>query len=158
MANYRIMTGAKLYYATITSGTVGTYTQIKGLNNIPDIGQAPNNVEATTFDDLTYNAYVTGLQDVDTLEFGYNLEDPSTTANINVVYGLKAATGDPIYSWKLEYANGITVVFKSKCRYTFVGGQAGDLAQFNLVLTPVDGFDISMPTTTGVKETKVIKD
>lgn len=154
MPNYRIMTGAKLEYAPITQSGVGTYTKIAGLNNIPDIGQAPNNVEATTFDDLIYNAYVSGLQDVDQLEFGFNLEDPSATANINVVHGLAHAEGDPIYSWRLTYNKGITVTFQSKCRYTFVGGNAGDLAQFNLMLTPMNGFDIAMPATNKAVEAK----
>lgn len=147
MADYGIMTGAKLEYAEITQGTPGTYTKIVGLNNIPDIGSAPDNVDATTFDDLVYKSYVMGLQDVDTLEFGFNLEDPSATANIKVVHDLATDDDDPVYSWKLTYNKGISVVFKSKCRYTLVGGQAGDLAQFNLVLTPLDGLTITVPSS-----------
>ena len=143
--SYAIRTGAKLEYATISGETVGDYNQIKGLNNIPDIGSEPDKVEATTFDDLVYRSYVTGLQDVDTMTFGFNLALPNATANIKVVYDL-CATGNK-YSWKLTYASGITVVFVSKPSYTLVGGAPNDLTQFNLNLIPEGGFTISVPST-----------
>ena len=142
---YAIMTGAKLEYATISGDTVGTYNQIKGLNNIPDIGSEPDKVEATTFDDLVYRSYVTGLQDVDTLTFGFNLASPNANANIYTVYTL-AGTGN-VYSWKITYASGITVVFRSKASYSLTGGAPNDLTQFNLNLTPMGGFTITVPST-----------
>lgn len=150
-AEYGIMTGAKLEYCTLDSSgaipSTPTWNKVVGLNSIPDIGSNPDTVEATTFDDLVYRSYVTGLQDLDTLEFGFNLETPGATANISVIYGLATASGDPGYGWKLTYASGITVMFISKCRYTFTGGAAGDLTQFNLNLTPQDGLTITVPTT-----------
>lgn len=152
MADYKIMTGAKLYYCTLnTSGEIPstpTWNQIIGLNNIPDIGDAPETVEATTFDDLVYNAYVTGLQDVSDLEFGFNLEMPNANANIYTVYTLATASGDPAYGWKLQYASGITVTFISRCRYTLTGGAPGDLTTFNLNLTPMNGLNIVVPSST----------
>lgn len=148
MAEYKIMTGAKLEYCTLTNGEIpqsATWTKIIGLNNIPDIGSNPDTVEATTFDDLVYRSYVTGLQDLDALEFGFNLEAPSATANISVIYGLATAAGDPSYGWKLTYESGITVTFISKCRYTLAGGAPGDLTEFNLNLTPQNGLTIVVP-------------
>ena len=143
--NYAIMTGAKLEVAPISGQTVGDYQQIKGLNNIPDIGSEPDRVEATTFDDLVYRSYVAGLQDTDSLTFGFNLALPNATANIKVVYDM-ASTGNT-YSWKLTYASGITVVFVSKCFYSLAGGAPNDLTQFNLNLIPEGGFTITVPST-----------
>lgn len=143
--NYAIMTGAKLEYATITGSTVGTYTQIFGLNNIPDIGSEPDRVEATTFDDTVYRSYVPGLQDTDTVTFGFNLALPNSSANIKIVYDL-ANTGLQ-YSWRITYASGITVVFVSKCFYSLTGGAPNDLTQFNLNLVPEGGYTITVPST-----------
>lgn len=146
MAEYKIMTGAKLSYAPIVENSVSEYTQIIGLNSIPDILSEPDTVESTTFDNLKYKSYVPGLQDLGTLTFGFNLEDPSVTANIKVVHDLANAEGDPVYSWKLEYATGITAVFTSKARYTMPGGTPNDLSQFNLVLMPESEVVITVPT------------
>lgn len=142
--NYRIMTGAKLSYSPKDSGT---YTQIIGLNSIPDLLGEPDTVESTTFDNLKYRSYVPGLQDIGTLSFGFNLEDPSATANIKVIYDLANASGDPAYFWKLEYVNGITAKFKSKCRYSLPGGSPNDLSQFNLILMPEDEITITLPAS-----------
>lgn len=147
MAEYKIMTGAKLEYCPLSNGEIPqspSWNQIIGLNSLPDIGTAPESVEATTFDDLVYKSYVPGLMDLDNLEFGFNLETPSATANITVVHGLVVA--DVQYGWKITYANGITIVFISKARETFTGGAPGELSKFSLNLTPANGLTITVPT------------
>lgn len=145
MPEYRIMTGATLSYSTTESGT---YTALVGLNSIPDILNEPDTVESTTFDNVKYRSYVPGLQDLGTLTFGFNLEDPTATANIKVIHDMANAVGDPSYFWKLTYKQGITVSFKSKCRYTLPGGTPNDLSQFNLVLMPETELVVTVPTAT----------
>jgi len=141
---YGISAGSKLSYATITGGTVGTYNDLKGCTQIPEIGQAPETVDSTTLDDLTYKTSVSGLIDVGTIDFPFNLEHPSATSNINVIAGLTAST---IYSWKVTYASGITVVFKSRPRYSFNAVGVNELETFTLHLTPEDGLTTTVPTT-----------
>lgn len=140
---YGISAGSKLSYATINGGTVGTYNDLKGCTQIPEIGQAPETVDSTTLDDLTYKTSVSGLIDVGTLDFPFNLEHPSATSNINVVAGLTAST---IYSWKITYASGVTVVFTSRPRYTFNAVGVNELEAFTLHLTPENGLTVTVPT------------
>ena len=141
MATYGISAGSKLSFATITSGTIGTYTDLVGCTQIPDLGQAPEEVDSTTLDDLVYMTSVPGLINIGTLEFPFNLEHPSATANINVIAGLDK---DTIYAWKVTYASGVVVTFKSRPRYTFNAVGVNELETFTLHLTPTDGLEITV--------------
>ena len=143
--SYAIATGASLSYGTLGTGGAlpSTYTKIDGLNSIPQMGNTPNKVDSTCFDDLIYTSSVLGLQELDVMEFGFNLADPNASANINVVAGLNK---DTTYGWKLQYANGITYEFKSKPSYSIDAVTPNDLAKFTLHLTAEDGFTITVPS------------
>lgn len=143
MPEYRISAGSKLSYATITDGTVGTYVDLVGCTQIPEIGQAPDTVDSTTLDDLVYMTSVPGLINLGNLDFPFNLEHPAATANINVVAGLDK---DTIYSWKVTYASGVEVVFKARPRYSFNAVGVNELEAFTLHLSPEDGLTITVPT------------
>lgn len=140
---YGISAGSKLSYATITGGVVGTYTDLKGCTQIPDLGAAPEMVDSTTLDDLKYKTGVAGLIDLGTFDFPFNLEHPSATSNINVIAGLSEST---VYSWKVTYASGVEVVFKSKPRYNFNAVGVNELESFTLHLTPEDGLTVTVPS------------
>ncbi len=142
--SYAIATGAKLEYGEM-SGTQfpNAWTQIRGLNSIPQMGQAPNTVDSTCFDDLVYTSSVLGLQEIGVMDFGFNLADPEAGANINVVAGLDK---DTAYGWRLTYANGIEFKFVSKPSYSIDAVTPNDLAKFTLHLSAESGFTITVPT------------
>ena len=141
---YGISAGSKLSYATITGGVVGTYTDLAGCTQIPDLGSAPEMVDSTTLDDLVYKTGVLGLIDLGTLEFPFNLDVDAAVENITTVAQLDR---DTVYSWKITYASGVEVVFKSRARYSFNAVGANELETFTLYLTPADGFNITVPNT-----------
>ena len=60
--------GIELGYKT--SGAGETYTKVAGLQSIPDIGGAPEQLDITTFDD-TMMHYMNGLKDVGSMEFTF---------------------------------------------------------------------------------------
>ena len=146
LGTYKISAGSKLSYGTLGSGGAmpTSWTDLLGCTEIPEIGSAPENVDSTTLDNLTYRTYVPGLMDLGTLDFPFNLENPASSANINKIAGLTATT---VYGWKITYASGITVTFKSKARYSFNSVGVNELESFTLHLTPESELTITVPTT-----------
>ncbi len=145
LGNYDISAGSKLSFGTLGSGGAmpSSWTDLVGCTEIPEIGGAPDTVESTTLDNLKYRTYVKGLQDLGTLDFPFNLEKPATAANINVIAGLDA---DTVYGWKVTYASGITVTFKSKPSYSFNSAGVNELESFTLHLIPEGEPTITVPT------------
>ena len=145
LGSYAITAGSKLSYGALGSGGAlpSSWTDLLGCTEIPELGSAPDNIDSTTLDNLKYKTSVPGLIDVGTIDFPFNLEKPATTANINIIAGLSEST---VYGWKVTYASGITVTFKSKARYSFNSASVNELESFTLHLTPEDGLTITVPT------------
>ena len=145
---YGISAGSKLSYCTLqndgTFPSTPTWQDLLGCTEIPELGTAPENVDSTTLDNLKFRTSVPGLMDLGTIDFPFNLEKPAATANINLIAGLTETT---VYGWKVAYASGITVKFKSKARYSFNSTGVNELETFTLHLTPEDELDITVPTT-----------
>ncbi len=144
LGKYKISAGAKLSYAEIKSGAPGTYNDLLGCTQIPQLLDAPEAVDSTTLDNLKNKTNIPGLQDVGQVEFPFNLEVPATGANINTIAGLSSTTS---YSWKVTYASGITVTFESKPSYYFNEVGVNEIESFTLVLTPETDLAVVVPTT-----------
>ena len=87
--------GIELGYKT--SGAGETYTKVAGLQSIPDIGGAPEQLDITTFDD-TMMHYMNGLKDVGSMEFTflYDKQD-NASSNFQTLCGL----GFPLLNLKV---------------------------------------------------------
>ena len=145
LAKYNISAGSKLSYGALgAQGALpSSWTDLVGCTQIPEIGGAPDTVESTTLDNLVYRTYIKGLQDLGSLDFPFNLEQPAATANINVIAGLDKNT---VYGWKITYASGITVAFKSKPSYSFNQVGINEIESFTLHLIPEEEPTITVPT------------
>lgn len=140
---YKISAGSKLSYGELANGAFpSSWTDLKGCTEIPEIGGAPDTVESTTLDNLVYRSYVKGLQDLGTLDFPFNLENPATASNINVISGLDE---DTLYGWQITYASGITVKIKSKPSYSFNAVGVNEIESFTLHLIPEEEPVITIP-------------
>lgn len=144
LGSYRISAGTKLAYGALGTGGAlpSTWTDLLGATEIPELGSAPEMVDSTTLDNLKYTTGVPGLIDLGTIDFPFNLENPSATANINVIAGLAE---DTVYGWQVTYASGIKVAFKSKPRYSFNAVGVNEIESFTLHLTPEDGLTVTLP-------------
>lgn len=140
-ASYTAMNGAKLEYA---SSQTGSYTQIYGLKTIPDIGGTPNTIDTTDLDNTEYETNIMGLKPAQQYDFEFNLETPTATANIKIASDLEDTGND--YYFKLTYASGIIVSFKSKVKTTINGGSSGDLESFIMHLAPIGEPTRTIPT------------
>ena len=143
---YKISAGSKLSYGALNNGDFPTsWTDLAGCTEIPEIGGAPDTVESTTLDNTKFRSYVKGLQDLSTLDFPFNMENPSVTSNINVIAGLNE---DTLYGWQITYATGVTVKIKSKPSYSFDAVGVNEIQSFTLHLVPEEEPTITVPSTT----------
>ena len=63
------------------------------------------------------------------------MEDPSAEANIKLASDLEDAKS--INEWKITYANGITIEYRSKTITSIKEGQSGDLIGFSMYHNPI---------------------
>ena len=140
-AKYKALNGSKLEYSATKEGS---FAQLFGMITIPDIGGSPNKIDTTDLDNTKFETNILGLQPAPEFDFEFNCEDPTNVANIKLVYDM-AESGDDYY-FKLTYANGITVEFVSKVRYTMQGGSTGDLQKFTMHLAPNGEPEVTIPT------------
>ena len=130
--NYHAYSGTKLSYSTTENGT---YKRIYGVTEIPDIGSDVETIETTSLDNLKYKTGIQGLQEIQSYEFQFNMEDPAVESNFKLATDLEDAK--TIAYWKLELSNGVTVTFRSKVTTMIRGGSYGDVIGFNMTLMPI---------------------
>lgn len=137
---YSAFNGTKLEYSETSSGT---FKQIKGVKQVPDIGGTPNKIDTTDLDNLKYETSINGLIPAQEYEFEFNMENPTAEANIKLASDLEDS--GKIYYWKLTLTNGIIIAFRSDVRTTINGGGSGDLIGFTMSLAPVDEITKTIP-------------
>ena len=143
--SYHAYNGTKLEYSTTESGT---YTRVRGLRTIPDIGGEPNEINTTDLDNEEYETAMYGLKPAQRYTLEFNMEDPAVEANIKVASDLEDSGLS--YYFKLTYSNGIIVKFQSKVKTTILGGQSGDLVGFQMHLAPKNEPVREIPTSTSL--------
>lgn len=131
--------GIKLSYATITSGTVGTYTDLDDLQAIPDVGGSRDSIETTTLADDSHR-YINGLIDYgDSLDFTFLYG----TTNFDTVAGLSETTE---YSWKITFpgegssTTGNTCTFKGMPHVRVNGVGVNEVITYTLSVKPTSAF------------------
>ncbi len=141
---YSAYNGTKLEYSSTAEGT---YTQIKGIKQTPDVGGTPNKIDTTDLDNTKYETAINGLIPAQDYEFEFNMENPTASANIKLASDLEDS--GEIYYWKYTLSNGIVISFRSDVKTTIQGGGSGDLIGFSISLSPVDEIEKTIPTTPG---------
>ena len=140
--NYTPTNGAKIEYGEDTP-EVSSWTRIYGLLNIPAIGEEPNKISTTTLDNETYETEVDGLMPAPKLSFEFNMEDPDTEANINIVH--KLAESKKIYKWKITKANGVIHTYRSKVKYGFKEEESDNISGFTMYHSPIGEIENTIP-------------
>ena len=103
-----------------TKTTVGdTYTKIAGLQEFPDIGGAPEQIDITTLDD-TMMHYMNGLKDVGSMEFTF-LYDKQDNANSNYQTLCKLEDAGDVVSWEVKLPTGTKFHWDGEVAVTLSG-------------------------------------
>ncbi len=142
--NLSILNGTKLEYKE-KSGNA--YTRLYGLKTIPDIGGTPNKIDTTNLDNEEYETNMMGLKPAPDMDFEFDMENPSATANIKKVSDMEDAGTS--YDWKLTYSNGIVATWASPVKTTIKGGSSGELTGFTMHLAPEEEIQVTIPTISG---------
>ena len=111
-----------------TSGSGETYTKIAGLQEFPDIGGAPEQIDITTLDDAMMH-YMNGLKDVGSMEFTflYDKQD-NASSNYQVLCGLEDAGN--VVSWEVKLPTGTKFHWDGEVSVTLSGAGVNAAVQF----------------------------
>ncbi|KHS56158.1 tail protein [Terrisporobacter othiniensis] len=108
--------GIKIGYST--SGTT-SYTDIEGLQEVPDIGVEPEKVENTCLSD-SVKQYEKGIGDAGDMEFKFKY----TNAVWKVLRGFESASKPT--NFKVTYPDGASVSFSAEVSNKLGGGSVND--------------------------------
>ena len=114
--------GAKLSVSD-TSG--GTYTEIPGLQEIPELGGDPEQIDVTTLED-TVKRSIPGVQDLGDLAFTFLYDKTNFLA---LKAGLDTTT---TYHWKVEFNDGLQVTFEAIPNIKLSGGGSNAALTFTI--------------------------
>ena len=131
--------GTKLSYKA--SGD--TYTELKGLKKIPDMGNEPEKVENTCLSD-TVKQYEFGIGDYGDLEYTFKYENKEETSSYRVLR--KLADAGTKVGFKQEYPDGTTFTFDAQCSVKLGGGDVNGVIEFTLKLALQSDITVTDPT------------
>ena len=118
--------GIELGYKT--SGAGDTYTKIAGLQEFPDIGGAPEQIDITTLDDAMMH-YMNGLKDVGTMEFTFLFDkQDNASSNYQILCGLEDAGN--VVSWEVKLPTGTKFHWDGEVSVTLSGAGVNAAVQF----------------------------
>lgn len=104
------------------------YTMIHGLQEFPDIGGAPEQIDITTLEDGMMH-YMNGLKDNGTMEFIFLYDKNDTsTSNFQVLCALEDS-GDTV-SWEVELPTGTKFHWDGEVAVTVSGTGVNDALHF----------------------------
>lgn len=111
--------------------TGDTFTKLKGLKEVPEMGNDPEKVENTTLEDST-KQYEYGIGDYGDLAYKFKYENNSATSPYRVLRAL--ADSKAVVDFEQAYPDGTKFVFKAQCSVKLGGGGVNGAIDFTLSL------------------------
>ncbi|BBM17376.1 hypothetical protein G15_1019 [Enterococcus avium] len=119
---------------SMKSGSESTFAEIEGLQAVPEIGGDPEQVDITTLKDAN-KKYISGIQDMDSLEFTF-LYDKAVFTKLKAVQ-----TAGKEEEFELAYPDGAKCTFTGGVTVKMGSGEVNGAYQFTLAVTVSDGPD-----------------
>lgn len=119
---------------SMKSGSESGFTEIEGLQAVPEIGGDPEQVDVTTLKDAN-KKYISGIQDMDSLEFTF-LYDKAVFTKLKAVQ-----TSGKEARFELSYPDGAKCTFTGGVTVKMGSGEVNGAYQFTLSVTVSDGPD-----------------
>jgi hypothetical protein len=120
----------------------GTYTEIEGLIDVPEMGGSRDKVDVTNLSDKIKRS-VYGLKDMGELTFKFNYDNSTVTANYRVLKGIEDA--DSLASFQVTYPDESTHVFDAYIHVKLDGAKVGSVLQFSVTMLVQTDITVTNP-------------
>lgn len=118
------------------------YVELSDLQEIPDLGAAPEKVEVTTLADGA-RRYINGIKDYGDLAFTF-LYGSAATDSFPILQGLEV-DGESV-DWRVELADGTQFDFEGFPSVALAGAGVNAALTFSLNIALQSDIDITFPT------------
>lgn len=130
--------GIKLGYST--SGS--SYTDLPGLQEVPEIGSEPEKVDVTCLADAA-KKYELGIGDYGDLEYGFKYDNSSATSSYRVLRGFEKNKTSVKY--EMSFPDGTKFQFTAQVSIKVSGGTVNGLMTFKVKMTLNSDIEIVDP-------------
>lgn len=130
--------GIKLGYST--SGS--SYTNLEGLQEVPEIGSDPEKVDVTTLADKA-KKYEQGIGDYGDLEFTFKYDNSSVTSPFRILKGFEA--NKTVVKFQMEFPDGTKFKWDAQVSVKIGGGGVNALITFTVSMALQSDVDIEHP-------------
>lgn len=134
--------GATLGYKK-KSESAGSFTVLKGLKEIPEMGVDPEKVENTTLEDST-KQYEMGIGDPGDITYKFKYENNAATSPYRVLRGLEK-TGE-VVSFQETLKDGTKTEFDGQVSVKRTGGGVNGVIEFDLNIALQSALTITDPS------------
>lgn len=134
--------GATLGYKK-KSESAGSFTVLKGLKEIPEMGVDPEKVENTTLGDST-KQYEMGIGDPGDITYKFKYENSAATSPYRVLRGLEK-TGE-VVSFQETLKDGTKTEFDGQVSVKRTGGGVNGVIEFDLNIALQSALTITDPS------------
>ena len=131
--------GAKLEFK---SKTVSTYTKLKGLKELPEIGEKKKKVENSDLDD-TQKVYEMGIGDPGDITYKFKYDNTETDSPYRVLRKYEE-NGEKL-SFKETLKDGTTTEFEGQISLKRTGGGVNGVIEFDMNIALSSAFTITDP-------------
>lgn len=132
--------GIKLEYK---SGSTSSFTELDGLQEVPEIGGTPEKIEVTTLKD-TVKKNINGVKDLGDLEFTFLYDNAGANANYRVLKGLETAKEK--VTFKLTYPDTTAHQFTAEIAVTMNAAKVNEALTFKMSCALQSEIAITNPT------------
>lgn len=132
--------GITLGYSSTIPAT--TYTNLPGLQEVPDIGGKTDKIDVTTLAD-TSKRYIQGLSDPGDLAFKFLYSNVGATDSFRVLKGFE--TSRALTAFEVAISDGTKIDFTAYVQVSLDSAKTGAALGFTLNLTINSAFTITNP-------------
>lgn len=125
--------------------TGSTFIKLKGLKEVPEMGNDPEKVENTTLEDTT-KQYEFGIGDYGDLAYKFKYANDAVDSPYRVLRAL--ADEKKVIDFEQAYPDGTKFVFKAQCSVKLGGGGVNSAMEFTLSLALQSEISVTDPTVT----------
>lgn len=133
--------GATLGYKKKSEGS-GSFTILKGLKEIPEMGVDPEKVENTTLED-SVKQYEMGIGDAGDVTYKFKYDNTSETSPYRILRAFEES--GEVVSFQETLKDGTTTDFDGQVSIKRTGGGVNGVIEFNLNIALQSGLKITDP-------------